>query len=230
MLPFVSALLFAVAAAAAPTISPPLTVQLIRRCPPAAACAPPTVVFAMKRETERIWKALGVQLAWIERLSPEPGARAATDLLVMLEEQPNPVAEGSDRNTLVLGRMYQPDTPCDVGVAHLWVAHVRRHIEAVHVHGVPLISAPTRFAQLVLARALGRTLAHEIGHYLLGAAHLPYGLMRAQFSARELLETEAAGRYGLDADSWRRLAARRMDRTARGCVIPNEPIRGESRP
>jgi len=198
----------AVAAAASLQTGIPtrLTVQLIRRCPPGAICSPPDVVRAMKREAERIWTALGVQLDWIELSSSTPASHPTADLVVMLEEHPNPVVEGSDPGSLVLGRMHKPTTPCDAGVAHLWVAHVRHQIESVYVNGLPLISVPTRFGQDLLARALGRTLAHEVGHYLLGGTHARYGLMRPQFSAQQLVET--LGEYDLDAASRRTLMAR----------------------
>jgi hypothetical protein len=42
-----------------------------------------------------------------------------------------------------------------------------------------------------MAQALGRSAAHEIGHYLLRSnAHAPAGLMRPQMTAPELMETE----------------------------------------
>src|SRR5262245_3701966 len=196
MLAFAFAFTLAAVVAAAPSVAPRFTVQLIRRCPPAAVCSPPDVVREMEREAERIWLPLGVELEWFELQPAEPAAHRAPDLVVMFEEHPNPVVDGSNRHNLVLGRMHRPAAPCDAGVAHLWVAHVRRQIDAIYVNGLPLVSVPTRFAHVLLARALGRTLAHEIGHYLLGSSHAPHGLMRAQFTARELIET--FGQYSLD--------------------------------
>src|SRR5262249_4795742 len=155
------------------------------------------VVREMEREAERIWLPLGVGLDWVQLSSADtPRPTSAPDLVVLFEEHPHPIVEGSGQHNLVLGRLHQPATACEAGVAHLWVAHIRRQIEAVYVNGVPLVSAPTRFAHVLLARALGRTLAHEIGHYLLGSGHAPHGLMRAQFAPRELIE--AIGTYDLD--------------------------------
>jgi hypothetical protein len=101
-------------------------------------------------------------------------------------------------------------------VAHVWVAHVRRQIDAVYVNRLPLAGAPTRFQRVLLARALGRTMAHEIGHYLLGPRHAPYGLMRPQFTPRELIE--ALGQYDLDAANRRRLTARWRELAVPHCV------------
>jgi hypothetical protein len=48
-------------------------------------------------------------------------------------------------------------------------------------------ACPPAFLKVVMARALGRVLAHEIGHYLLALpAHAASGLMRSAFTAREL--------------------------------------------
>ena len=230
MLPPVLAVALAAVVAAPSSMTPRLTVQLIRRCPPVAACTPSDVVLEMKRETERIWSSFGVHLAWIESLSGEPLPRPVPDLVVMFEEHPHPVVPDSDRRELVLGRLSPPDGVCDAGVAHLWVTHVRRHIETVHVNGVQLISVPARLAQLLLALALGRTLAHEIGHYLLGPAHAPHGLMRAHFNADELIERRTLGQYDLDDASRRMLTARQLRRTAQHCVIPEGRARGASQP
>ncbi len=54
-------------------------------------------------------------------------------------------------------------------------------------------ACPPALLKLVTTRALGRVLAHEIGHYLLALpAHAPCGLMRAAFTGRELAELDRA--------------------------------------
>src|SRR4029434_5536005 len=99
MVPPVLALTLAAFVAAAPSITQQLTVQLIRRCPSAVLCAPPDVVLEMKRETERIWFRLGIELAWVELLPGRPAAHLTPDLVVLLEEHPNPVVDSSNRLT-----------------------------------------------------------------------------------------------------------------------------------
>lgn len=57
----------------------------------------------------------------------------------------------------------------------------------------------------MIARVLGRVLAHEIGHYVLRSpGHAPSGLMRAVQTASELGEI-APVRYQLSAIDVRRL-------------------------
>src|SRR5262245_57294002 len=210
MLASAVALTLAAAAATAPAIPLRLTVQLIRRCPPATPCVPSVVVRDMTREAERIWRPLGVNLDWMELRPGGSVPHTAPNLVVLVEEHPNPVIEGSDRHNLVLGRLHRPDATCDAGLAHLWVTHVRRQIDTVYINGLPLLSVPTRMEHVLLARALGRTLAHEIGHYLVGPGHAAHGLMRAQFTPRELVET--LGRYGFDGAVRTTLTTRLSDR------------------
>ena len=54
--------------------------------------------------------------------------------------------------------------------------------------GHPVRKLPPEVTHWLLARAVGRVAAHELGHYLLGrGGHRPRGLMRAAFSPDDLL-------------------------------------------
>jgi hypothetical protein len=58
---------------------------------------------------------------------------------------------------------------------------------------------PEALTRLLVARFLGRILAHELGHVLLNSVqHQPKGLMRAQYRARDVLSAPLAS-YTLDA-------------------------------
>jgi hypothetical protein len=72
--------------------------------------------------------------------------------------------------------------------------------------------AVTLLHDLELGRALGRVLAHELGHALLGypAYHDRLGLMRVQLSLRDLTEPGRDGIHLTDAS-----ALRLRDRLAR---------------
>jgi hypothetical protein len=84
------------------------------------------------------------------------------------------------------------------------------------VNGRNLSEWPQAFADLVVARALGRVLAHEVGHFLLAfPAHTPDGLMRSGFDGRELAYVDRR-RFALSPQLLPRLrhqlAQRRSDR------------------
>jgi hypothetical protein len=174
-----------------------LTVHLIRRCPAMADCLSPGIVRRMIHETSHIWSSLDVRIEWID---PVDAARAATrvDLKVMLEEADDSKLHRGVRG-LVLAAIHQPDAPCGPGLARVWVTHVRRHAALIRFQAFQVASLPDTLADLFIARALGRALAHEIGHYLLGTArHTSHGLMRARFTPQELVEPASEARYGLD--------------------------------
>jgi hypothetical protein len=59
-----------------------------------------------------------------------------------------------------------------------------------------------------LGLALGRVIAHEIGHHLLGIEHAARGLMRAVFDARTLVDPRASPNFALDESGRARLRER----------------------
>jgi hypothetical protein len=176
-----------------------VTVHLIPRCARPAGCLRPHVVRQMKDETSRIWSLLDVRIDWIDSMPNAAATDSAVDLTVLLEESVAPEPAWSAGRGLLLALIHQPDLPCGSGLIRLWVAQARRHTASIRLQGLPLESLPQALVDLFLARALGRALAHEIGHYLFGSAHTAHGLMRASFTPAELIEPITAARYGFDA-------------------------------
>jgi hypothetical protein len=172
-----------------------LIVQVIHRCSPPAHCLPSRIVALMKKEAERVWSRLDVRLVWID----SPARVRATfraGLIVMLEEGAY-LGSGAEAGS-VLADLTQPSDTCGWGLARVWVRHVERHAAPV-LAGKHSFAIPS-MAKTFLGRALGRALAHEIGHYLLGTReHAKHGLMRAQFAPQDLLEDAGGRLYGLDS-------------------------------
>jgi hypothetical protein len=116
----------------------------------------------------------------------------------------------------VLASLGQPVVPCGGALAHVWVRNIRGFTHSVVVGGKRLENLPNALADLILGRALGRALAHEIGHYLLGTGqHAAHGLLRSTFEPYELLEAAGDARYGLSASDRQSLLTCRMDQHAR---------------
>ena len=133
----------------------------------------------VKAETEAIWGSYGVRLEWTDADAPESTAHR-TFLDARVERR-------FDRRRqmewpAVLGRTtVAPDAP-------MW-RPIRVSFEATERALALRTSGPSGRIVLdpELGRALGRVLAHEIGHVLLGPPHHDLaGLMRASFSAEEL--------------------------------------------
>jgi hypothetical protein len=169
-----------------------VTVQLIRRCQQ-RDCLRPSVVQLMKDETSKVWSLFDVRIDWVD---PGDVMTSAVDVTVFLEESAEPAPPSVSMRGFVLAALRLPDIPCRTGLAQVWVTQATRYTALIP--GVsPFPSLHERY-ELLLSRALGRALAHEIGHYLLGTSrHTALGLMRAHFSPLELLEPATRQRYGL---------------------------------
>jgi hypothetical protein len=191
-----------------------MTVHLIRRCFRTADCLPDNVVRGMKDETTAIWSSLDVRIAWIDSGAGSVAGRADVDLRVLLEESAEPGLAWQPQRGFLLAAVHKPETPGGSGLARIWVTQVRQHAASIRLQGFPLASLPDSLTTLVLARGLGRALAHEIGHYLLGTAqHRAHGLMRARFEPQELLAPATARRYGLGHDDLEALNVCRLNPT-----------------
>src|SRR5262249_29883737 len=69
-------------------------------------------------------------------------------------------------------------------VTSISTPQARRLVEHVDWNGRPFKTLPAAVRTRLLSVALGRAVAHEIGHYLLRSrAHAPSGLMRASYTA-----------------------------------------------
>jgi hypothetical protein len=194
---FIAGAVLGVMANNVPTAPPKrLTAQLIRRCPQQRDCLPPMAVRGMKDETSKVWSFFDVTIDWID---PVDAMTSAVDVTVLLEESAEPAPHGVAKSGVVLAELHLPGTPCGTGVARVWVTQARRHVAAALIPDGPFTSLPNILHDLFLARALGRALAHEIGHALLGTSrHTGRGLMRAHFSPLELREPATPQRYSLD--------------------------------
>jgi hypothetical protein len=146
------------------------------------------VLTDLKDETESLWRPYGVRLEWTDVRADETATQGLS-LEAILEprigQEPNePVW------TPVLGRAF-------VNLVATSRRPIRVSFDATE--GVLALRTTSR-ASLVrivndheLARALGRVLAHEIGHVLLGAPnHDEAGLMRVGFRPDELAAPDRA--------------------------------------
>jgi hypothetical protein len=167
----------------------------------------PDDVRRFRHEAERAWTALGVDVCWRDARTPCDHARVT--LYVRVAEDV-PSAEPSARGAL--GWIGFSDVS---GPGTFIVLSVRRAIELLG----RAERAARRLAELpgmverLLPRALGRALAHELGHYLLARrAHSPAGLMREAFRPEDLADDGEGQRMQLSAGDTRALAQRCVPR------------------
>jgi len=144
---------------------------------------------AVMREVAGIWQPYGIEIGWGEAARAAPDARLR---VVITEATPGGEPTRLARATLGWIEFVGPGRPRDVVTVSLGA--VRRLLDAARLFGRPLTLMAPALQDRFITQALGRSLAHEIGHYLCGTAdHAPRGLMRERFSPAELLEP------GLDA-------------------------------
>jgi hypothetical protein len=172
-----AALLGVLLACAAPRIDaapPEITVTLRVRVAHSIVARVPMAV--LREETESLWRPYGVQLEWLDATAP-------------LEEAAGfPVDVTLERFDLAPWSAILGNATMGINHSH---GPIRLSFDAA---GRVLAAAPiarTSGSRVVtdreMARALGRVLAHEIGHVLLAAPyHDAAGLMRANFSASDL--------------------------------------------
>lgn len=120
---------------------------------------PSRLLASARAEVEAVFHAAGVEIAWIEGPSPEPwpplNASGSREVLVMLTTTTQPSCDGR----------------CALGLA----VHPRRTAFVFYTR----ILQAYRGLPVDLGVALGRVIAHEVGHLLLPpGTHSPYGIMR----------------------------------------------------
>ena len=142
----------------------------------------------LKNETEALWRPYGVHLEWTD--SPAPGAApSGLSLEVILERR-------------IIDDPRVPKWATVLGVASVQrnapsARPIRVSLDATEsvlgLRRVSRSSAGWIVPDHDLGRALGRVLAHEIGHLLLGAPyHDEVGLMRAIYRPDELGDADRA--------------------------------------
>jgi hypothetical protein len=168
---------------------------------------PSALVEAMKRETEWIWNSYDVRIAWI---TADGAARCAWPLGSM-----DVLVTDDNQRTARLWRPTLGSTRvAPGGIEHVPV-RIRRAVteelvglllveELAHTIGRPRADAAD------IGRALGRVLAHEIGHVILAATnHQTAGLMRATFHPLDLIRRERSA-YTLSNGEVARLRCREV--------------------
>jgi hypothetical protein len=162
------------------------------------ASMPPRQLLAMKREAAGLWEPHGVALTWIG--TTDAGRQAPPGLLALLhvrladsEDRRHPGRFSARRLGTVLflenGGVAEP-------TVSLSIEAIGRTIEEARWTSGRVGNWPAELRQELLGRALGRVLAHEIGHFVLAwRGHTPDGLMRPDFRGETLVQP---GRRGFE--------------------------------
>jgi hypothetical protein len=145
-----------------------------------------TIVSDALEEAASIWSTVGITVQW-RRVDPTI-TRDSPNLMVIVDDE-----IGASRDDGVsLGWITFDASGLPERTIHLSRLNGARLLDTVNKYS----SLPMRAQETLVGRALGRALAHEIGHYLLQTpAHSSVGLMRARRSVDDFFSIT---RYGMD--------------------------------
>ena len=174
---------------------PPLVIDVI-----AASDISPSLVTRVLTEAGDIWRAAGLTIIWKQDSHVSAAPR------VTIGHWGNGVRR--EENALPLGWIAfdERGTPANA----IYVSYANATALLDHTRGIGAVSdrMPRAEQETLLGRAMGRALAHELGHYLLGSkVHSAKGLMRAQRTSVEFFSTERS-KFDVDAQQISIIAAR----------------------
>jgi len=177
-----ASVLFAIASDAAPRIAAPPPLRITYAV---ARTVSPTLVRRMLDEADALWRPAGITFEW----EPFESSRPAASLQIVVEDVRAPSAEAALRLGWILFARNVPEPVLHISYANV-VALLGESGDVVgRASGMPIFERET-----YLGRAMGRALAHELGHYLLGTkAHSSKGLMRDTLTATMLFSVLRGG-------------------------------------
>jgi hypothetical protein len=169
------------------------------------------LVAAALAEADTIWRPNGVSFVW-RRVPPLQSASQSIERAPYLSNTLR-LTIGDERGRgrdgrLPLGWIVFDDVTVPQQEIYLSHANAQAMMDSASgvvgiVHQMPLSQRET-----LLARAMGRALAHELGHYLLASkAHTEHGLMKAVLTAVELFQP-GNGAFRIEPAQRRAVAAR----------------------
>lgn len=169
------------------------------------ADVPPAVSDAAVAEAAAIWSPHGVV---VERAAPGGWATGDAVVLTVVFGSSSPLWESRTappRGPLGAIEFAEDGTPGRV--LTVFFDLLLRFVAHACLMTVPEDRWPQSMRNRVVGRAIGRVVAHEIGHYLFDARqHTPTGLMRAEHRGDDLFAPSRAA-FTLSPDDARRLLA-----------------------
>ncbi len=180
----------AAAPAASATSIPPMIVSVT-----SAADISPQLLSRVFAEADAIWRSSGVSFVW-QRVARGAATYARTVEIGPLVPNTLRLSIGDQRGTPGNGRLplgWIVFAGGEVPEQEIYLSRANAMALMADARGVVglIDQMPIAQREMLLARAMGRALAHELGHYLFASkAHTPRGLMKAIVTAAELFQPD----------------------------------------
>ena len=141
-------------------------------------------------ETSAIWATAGLPLTWTSPPAPLDFTDTGTVVVMIqrgLKRPPTLTAVSSNRAAMpVLGRVPFGEQGRGNLIQISFEAITSLVMGSMYMN-TPVAKLPDFLQHVLLGRGLGRVVAHEIGHWLVGRGHMQEGLMRPAFTAGDLV-------------------------------------------
>jgi hypothetical protein len=145
----------------------------------------------VRTEVDRIWRPHGLEIVWRSEWFDASEVRQVAVSWV------DRIDANGESEKHALGAVVFDVATDRPGPILVSLPHLERLIASVRVPGFAPDQRPAALRRIWLTRALGRILAHEVGHIVLRLhGHRRVGLMKAQFRTDEILDP-ARNRFGL---------------------------------
>jgi hypothetical protein len=148
---------------------------------------------AARRQAAEIWSDAGLSPVWLQppvTFDPADGPTVVVMVRQMLVRRPEAPAPASAPTRLPLGWVpFGKHGPANL--IEVSFSTITSRVLGASVSGRRVSDLPLFWQQPLIGRALGRVLAHEIGHWLRGRGHTTTGLMKAVLRGHELVDTLA---------------------------------------
>ena len=165
----------------------------------------PGLVTALLAETDTVWRQTGITFVWQrERVAADARYCTPAVLHVRIGNDVHP----SPENRVSLGWIVFDDAGVPEREIYLSHTNALAFFERSQSVVGTIDAMPRLQRETLLARAMGRALAHELGHYLSASkVHSKAGLMMAVHSAAELFAPERS-RFKIPPDERQQMVAR----------------------
>jgi hypothetical protein len=110
---------------------------------------------------------------------------------MLSEPRDSSVADSELRSHPWLGRTTCDESGRPGNFIEISVTTLTSMVMGASHFGRPMSDLPPFYRMNLVGRGLGRALAHEIGHWIMGRGHTRDGLMRATFGIADLIQPKA---------------------------------------
>lgn len=200
----VLAVLAVLSSAARSAAAEPSFAIVVRFSPPERSAL---LVRTMTEEVSAVWAPYGVRFVWSADHDGVDGAQIDGSFVVVIQRGRHRAHDNF--GFPVLGLTHLTSGSIDCAPIVIDRDAVEQTLDSLHSERMLTIAGHRKLESSEIGRALGRVLAHEIGHVLLAQrTHEPRGLMRASYEADDLAALRRDS-FTLSTNEIERLRARR---------------------